>query len=66
MYGKFKCIHPLYQKQMPPYFNEAKTFVNQCCFVKSKAAKTEQQSCGAGLEPFRRTQGGIQEPKASK
>lgn len=51
---------------MPPYLNEAKTGVNQRCFVKNKAAKTEQQSCGAGLEQFRRTQGGIQEPKASK
>lgn len=45
---------------MPPYLREAKTCVNQRCFVKSKAANTEHPSCGAGLEPLRRIQGGIQ------
>lgn len=42
---------------MPPYLSEAKTFVNQCCFVKSKAADTELQSCGAGLELLRQNTG---------
>lgn len=63
---KFKCTHLLYQKQMPPYLSEAKTCVNQRCFEKSKAANTEHQSCGAGPEPLRRTEGGIYESKASK